>query len=290
MIRFSEVTKRYGQSLALDRLTLPIPSGAVFGLLGPNGSGKSTLINLLMGFIFPDAGQIDRGELAPFQFGYVPERPSFPPRCPAEEYLSVAGRLGGMSDAILRDAVAMRLHQVGLGDVARKRVNQFSKGMLQRLALAQALLGNPAFLVLDEPMNGLDPVGQKQVRDLVKALHGEGRTILFSTHRLEDVVDVCTHVAILKRGRLVRAGALAEMLPSRTQVVMTVDRLTDAVRSALMSQYPSLVLNGNTITLNDGLVAQKTRVMRDLLDAGVDICQLTQSRATLEEIYWEAMR
>lgn len=290
MIRFSEVTKRYGQSLALARLTLTIPSGAVFGLLGPNGSGKSTLINLLMGFIFPDAGQIDRGELAPFQFGYVPERPSFPLRCPAEEYLSVAGRLGGMSDTILRDAVAMRLHQVGLGDVARKQVNQFSKGMLQRLALAQALLGNPVFLVLDEPMNGLDPVGQKQVRDLVKALHGEGRTILFSTHRLEDVVDVCTHVAILKRGRLVRAGLLAEVLPARPQIIITVDNITDETRGALLEHYPGIVLNGNTITLNSELVAKKNFVARDLIAAGADIQNLTQTRATLEEIYVEAMR
>ena len=290
MIRFTDVTKRYDKTCALDRLTLTIPPGAVFGLLGPNGSGKSTLINLLMGFIFPDAGEIDRGELRPFEIGYVSERPAFPPRCPAEEYLFVAGQLSGLSQTALRDAVAMRLQQVGLSDVARGRVNQFSKGMLQRLALAQALLSDPFFLVLDEPMNGLDPVGQKQVRDLVKTLRAEGKTVLFSTHRLEDVSDVCTHVAILKHGHLVRAGLLAEVLPARPQIIITVEHFTNETRGALLGHYPGIVLNGDTITLNSELVAKKNFVVRDLIDAGADIQNLTQTRATLEDIYLEAMR
>ena len=290
MIRFTEVTKRYGQTLALDRLALTIPSGAVFGLLGPNGSGKSTLINLLMDFIFPDAGQIDYGELHSYQMGYVPERPSFPPHCPADEYLTVVGQLSGIGNAALRDAVAVRLQQVGLGEVARRPINQFSKGMLQRLALAQALLSNPPLLVLDEPMNGLDPVGQKEVRDLVKSLRDEGRTVLFSTHRLEDVVDVCTHVAMLKQGRLMRAGALADVLPTRAHVIITVAGCMEETRDTLRARFPGIALNGNTITLQSDGVAQKNQIVRVLIDAGVDIQQLTQARATLEQVYLEAMR
>jgi len=290
MIRCADVTKRYGNTLALDRLTLAVPNGAVYGLLGPNGAGKSTLINLLMRFIFPDAGSIDYADLRSFQIGYVPERPAFPPRCPADEYLTVAGRLGGIDRATLEKTVATRLHQVGLSHATHWRVNQFSKGMLQRLALAQALLSDPPFLVFDEPMNGLDPIGQKEVRDLIKQLRTESKTILFSTHRLEDIVDVCTHVAILKRGRLVRAGSLAEVLPERAQVILIVDCLNDETRRSLTANFPDVVLNGDTITLNGDALTHKTQIVRALIDAGADIRQLTQARATLEEVYLEAMR
>ncbi len=290
MIHLTGVTKRYGKTLALDALTLGVPQGAIFGLLGPNGSGKSTLINLLMGFIFPDTGQIDRGEWLPARIGYVPERPFFPPRCPADEYLTIAGALSNLGGTALHDAVATRLHQVGLSDAARWRTNALSKGMLQRLALAQALLSNPSFLILDEPMNGLDPSGQKDVRALIKSLHDEGKTVLFSTHRLDDVADVCTHIGVLNRGRLMRAGALAGVLPLRAQVTITVDRLSAEMRNALAALHPDIACDDNVVTLNAEAVAHKADVLRRLLEAGADIRQLAHARASLEEIYLEAMR
>ena len=205
-----------------------------------------------------------------------------------EEYLTVAGKLSSARTAVLRDDVAARLKQVGLSHAARWRIEQFSKGMLQRLSLAHALLSGPAFLILDEPMNGLDPAAQKDVRNLIKSLQQEGTTILFSTHRLDDITDVCTHVGILKQGRLVRAGALAEVLPLRDQIVISVDRLPLADRFAALD--PNTVVNGNTITLNGDAVAYKTEILRRLIDAGADIQSLSHRRATLEEIYLEAMR
>ena len=288
MIRLLGVTKRYGKTLALDQLTLTVPQGAIFGLLGPNGSGKSTLINLLMGFIFPDSGQIDRGGWLPAHIGYVPERVSFSARCPADESLIVAGELSGLSGAVLRETVDARLNQVGLRHAAHWRVNQFSKGMLQRLALAHALLSDPALLILDEPMSGLDPAAQKEVRDLVKSLRREGKTVLFSTHRLDDIEDVCTHVGILKRGQLVQSGTMDEALAPCSQVVITVDCLPS--NFALAASYPGIACEGNSITLNGDAVARKADVVRRLLDEGVDIQSLTHQRVTLEQVYLEAQR
>src|SRR5512146_2439176 len=225
MIAISRLTKRYGATTALDDLTLAVPEGTVFGLLGPNASGKSTLIKLLLGFIFPDQGDIDLGSISPASIGYVPERPRFPPGCRIEEYLTTAGRLCGETGEGLRKDVHRCLCTVGLDHVAQWRIGASSKGMLQRLALAQALLGNPPVLILDEPMGGLDPAGQKAVRELVKALPVAGKTVLFSTHRLSEVAEVCSHLAILNRGRLVRAGALIEVLPLRPQVTIFVGQL-----------------------------------------------------------------
>jgi ABC-2 type transport system ATP-binding protein len=288
MIRLIHITKRYGATLALDQLTLTIPQGAIFGLLGPNGAGKSTLINLLMGFIFPDAGSIEHTSITPARMGYVPERPFFPTRCPAGEYLRVAGALSGLPNAILRETVAARLKQVGLAHAAQWRINQFSKGMLQRLALAQALLADPAFLILDEPMNGLDPTGQKASRDLIKTIGHDGKTVLFSTHRLDDIADVCTHVGILKQGRLVCAGTLNEVLPLRAQVVITT---TCAVQAGSFDQsHSDIAVRDNTITLTGIAIARKAEILRQLLDAGIDIQNLTHQRATLEEVYLEAQR
>jgi ABC-2 type transport system ATP-binding protein len=257
MIALRNVTKRYGTTPALNQLTLTIPPGVIFGLLGPNGAGKSTLINLLMGFIFPDAGEIERGDWLPQCIGFVSERPAFPPRCPADEYLMVAGQLSNAGDTVLRNVVTARLQQVGLSHAARWRANQFSKGMLQRLAIAQALLSDPPFLILDEPMNGLDPAGQREMRDLIKSLRGEGKTVLFSTHRLDDIADVCTHVGILKRGRLVRAGSLDAIAPLRDEVVITVNRVPTP--RAIAALHPGIVIDGNTLVLNGDAVTHKDR-------------------------------
>ncbi|MCI0476753.1 MAG: ABC transporter ATP-binding protein, partial [Anaerolineales bacterium] len=241
----------------------------------------------LMGFIFPDAGEIARGDWLPQCIGFVPERPAFPPRSPADEYLMLAGQLSATGTP-LRNIVTTRLHQVGLSHAARWRVNQFSKGMLQRLAIAQALISDPAFLILDEPMNGLDPAGQKEMRDLIKALRGEGKTVLFSTHRLDDIADVCTHAGILKRGRLVRAGALDAIVPLRDQIVITVNRVPTP--QTISTLHPGISIDGNTLALRGDAIAYKAAVLRALLEMDADIQSLSHQRATLEEIYLEAMR
>ncbi len=295
MIRISNVTKRYGAQMALDGLTLEIPDrgnapAVVFGLLGPNASGKSTLIKLLMGFIFPDRGRIDRGALAVRRIGYVPERPQLPVRASLRECVRLAGQLSDLQGVALDRQVDRALQQVGLSAVASTPVRASSKGMLQRAALAQAIVDDPPFLLLDEPMEGLDPAGQKEMRDLISARAQAGSTVLFSTHRLDHVTELCTHIAILSRGKLVRAGTLAEALPLRSQVTIVVDRLPDGLAARVTGLRREVSIAANTITLTGPAVACKPDVLRLLLDAGCDIQNVSQARATLEEVYLEAIR
>jgi len=289
VIHAVDLTKHYGATLALDQFTLTIPEGAVYGLLGPNGSGKTTFIRLLLGLIFPDSGQLQRGGLAVHQIGYLPERPALPPRSHIAEYLEMVGQLSGLHGRRLRSAVDQRLVQVGLSRVAGARIGACSKGMLQRLGLAVALLADPPVMVLDEPMEGLDPAWQKTVRDLMVELNRQGKTVVLSTHRLSDVAQVCSHVCILSRGSLKRAGALNDVLPQRKQVIVGVDRVPDALRPALAGLHSGVRVRDTSVALSGEALAYKAQVLGALLSAGVDIQDMTQQRFSLEEVYLEAV-
>lgn len=289
MIQAVDLTKHYGATLALDRFTLTIPQGSVYGLLGPNGSGKTTFIKLLLGLIFPDSGLLHRGGLALRQIGYFPERPALPPRSHIDEYLEMVGQLSGLRGRRLRSAVDQRLVQVGLSRVAGARIGACSKGMLQRLGLAVALLADPPVIVLDEPMEGLDPAWQKTVRDLLVELNRQGKTVLLSTHRLSDVAQVCSHVCILSRGTLKRAGALDDVLPPRQQVIIGVDQVPDALRLALAGLHSDVRVRDTSVVLSGDALAYKAQVLGALLSGGVDIQDMTQQRFSLEEVYLEAV-
>jgi ABC-2 type transport system ATP-binding protein len=293
MIRVTELTKKYGETLALDRLSLEVPAGAVFGFLGPNGAGKTTFLRLIMGLAFPDAGQIEMGDLFPSSdrqaaIGYLPERSFYPPRFSPREYLKTIGRLVGLSGHRLDQEVDRLLQRVQLDQVANRRLGACSRGMLQRLGLAQSLLGDPPLLLLDEPVLGLDPSGQKFMREQILAMHQAGKTVLLSSHHLDQVARVCTHVAVLNRGRLVRSGSLASILAPRSQVTITTSPMPTETADHLAALDPGIVLAEDRITLVGDAVFWKSGVLRLLLDAGVDIRQLSEGLATLEEIYLEA--
>lgn len=290
MIQATALTKRYGATLALDRLDLTIPSGAAFGLLGPNGAGKSTFIRLLLGLAMSDDGRLTRDGIAQHQIGYLPERPAMPPRAHVAEYLTLVGRLSGLRGRRLHSAVEQRLVQVGMRRSAGTRIGACSKGMLQRLGLAAALIADPMLLVLDEPMEGLDPAWQKTVRDLLVDLNRQGKTVLLSTHRLSDVAQVCSHVGILAQGQIKAAGALEDVLPPRQQVIIGVGSLPETLRPALRELHPEVRVGGATISLSGEALACKAQVLALLLGAGVDIEDLTQQRLSLEEVYLEAVR
>lgn len=290
MIQAIGLSKRYGATLALDRLNLTIPPGSAFGLLGPNGAGKSTFIKLLLELIMPDGGQLMLAGVARQQIGYLPERPAMPIRSHVSEYLTLMGRLGGLGGRRLHSAVEQRLVQVGMRRAAGLRIGACSKGMLQRLGLAVALIADPPLLVLDEPMEGLDPAWQKTVRELLVELNQQGKTVLLSTHRLSDVSRVCSHVAILAQGQLKADGALADVLPPRQQVFIGVGSMPDALRTALTSLHPDIRVGGAAIALSSDALPLKPQVLQMLLSAGVDIEDVTQQRLSLEEVYLEAVR
>ncbi len=288
MIQVSDLTKRYGAVTALERLSLTVPAGTVFGVLGPNGAGKTTLLRLIVGLLFPDEGQIELGCLR-HELGYLPERPHFPPRFRIGEYLRVVGQASRLSGGALDQAVAAALAQTGLGEFADQRISACSKGMLQRLGLAQGLLADPDLVLLDEPFSGLDPAAQAAMWALVRELRHAGKTIVVSTHRLNEVSQICSHIGILSRGRLVRSGPLKEVLVPRSQVLIKVDQLPDEVAGQLSELHPALRVNGSEVLLPDDAIRVKAAAVRLLIDAGVDVLHLEQRRATLEQVYLETV-
>ena len=288
MIHARSLTKYYNATAALRQLTLEIPAGAVFGILGPNGAGKTTFLRLIMGFVMPSAGAIDRGGISPADIGYLPERAFYPPRFTVRAYLDTIARLVGSPEQNQQDDIARLLGQVGLSEVADRRMDACSRGMLQRLGLAQALLGDPDLLILDEPALGLDPAGQVFMREQIAALNRDGKTVLLSSHHLDEATRVCTHVAVLSQGRLVRAGDLASMLTPRARVVIDSGPLPPALAQQLGEQLPNITIGDQRIVLEGDTVAHKAQVLRLLLDHKVDICQLSEVRSTLEEVFMEA--
>ena len=289
MLLVNNLIKSYNNTPALRGVSLEVPTGAVFGLLGPNGAGKSTLLKLVMGFVTANSGQI-QCQAPPQHIGYLPERPAFPETARVDDYLRTAASLAGIHGRRQKDTVAGVLHTVGLSDMAGRRIRTCSKGMRQRLAVAQALIGDPALLLLDEPAAGLDPTGQIQMRNLILALQQAGRTVVLSTHQLNEVTQICSHVAILSAGRVTRIGALNSVLLAEPHVQIKVDTLTPELAVGLRDLAPGITVEDNRITLVGAAIEQKAAILRQLLDAGLDVQGLVQQQANLEEIYLEAIR
>jgi ABC-2 type transport system ATP-binding protein len=225
-IRTDALTKHYTVGfwrprpyVALDALTLQVEQGEVFGFLGPNGAGKTTTLKLLMQLIFPSSGSAEilgrpLGDVeVRRRIGYLPENPFFYDNVSAEELLAYFASLFGYRGAERARRVARLLDEVGLGAERRFQLRKYSKGMIQRVGLAQALLNDPEVVFLDEPMSGLDPMGRRDVRDIILRLRDRGTTVFFSSHILADAEAICSRVAIVSGGRLAAAGSIAELVP-----------------------------------------------------------------------------
>jgi len=203
--------------VALQPLHLNVEEGEIFGFLGPNGAGKTTTLKMLMGLVFPTGGaarilgmDVNDPEVKA-QIGFLPEQPYFYDYLTAQELLEYYGRLSGVVDKYLPKRVENALARVGLPDVAGVQLRKFSKGMLQRVGIAQAILHDPKVVFFDEPMSGLDPMGRREVRDLMQQLKREGKTVFFSTHILSDAEALCDRVAVIHLGELRAVGAVAEL-------------------------------------------------------------------------------
>lgn len=220
----SDLSKTYRTGLfgtrtvrALDHVSFDVPEGTIFGLLGPNGAGKTTLVKILLGLVHPTAGTAElfgtpAGQSqARSRVGFLPEKHRFPGFLTAEQTLQVYGRIADVPAAPRSARTDTLLERVGLGDRQNTKVKTFSKGMLQRLGIAQALLNDPDLLFLDEPTSGVDPVGRRSIRDLVVELQDNGTTIFLNSHLLSEVEKVCSTVAILRDGEIVREGTIDEL-------------------------------------------------------------------------------
>ena len=304
VIQISGMCKDYrvgfwGRRVSVLRdLTLEVQGGETFGYLGPNGAGKSTTIKLLLGLIQPTAGagQVLGRPLgdasARGRIGFLPENPSFYEYLTGQEFLTYCGRLLGVPQRTLREQVPALLTEVGLGRAARQQIRKFSKGMVQRLGLAQALLGDPKLLILDEPMSGLDPIGRKEVRDLILRQRAAGRTVFFSTHILPDVEMICDRVGILVGGRLVKSGPIHELLGEELESIeITVTSVPPVVLSEVerLALSPALVQKGRVMFRLRGETELET-ALAILVGAKSRVLSVVPHRRSLEEIFLEATR
>ena len=229
-----------GRVLAVEGLEMEVKPGEVFGLLGPNGSGKSTAMKMILGLLRPTSGEADvcgyrAGTMAARrQIGFLPENPYFPNFLSGAELIRYYGKLSGMGGASLERRIRELLDLVRLGgEAGHRRLRTYSKGMLQRAGLAGALVGDPEILMLDEPTAGVDPAGSREIRDLILELKQRGKTVLFSSHLLEQVEDVADRVIILHRGQKLREGRLDELLTRRNEWEIKVEGLLENDRKEM---------------------------------------------------------
>jgi ABC-2 type transport system ATP-binding protein len=280
----------------LDGISFRVREGEIFGFVGPNGAGKTTTLKLLMGLIHPTAGRAsilghDVGETSfRSHVGFLPENPYFYEFLTGQEILAFYARLSGVPGGRIRERVATLLDWVGLSHAADARLRTYSKGMLQRVGIAQALVHDPAVVFLDEPMSGLDPIGRKEIRDLILRLHGEGKTVFMNTHILSDVETLCDRVAIIVKGGIRYEGPIADFLDAgERQTDVLLARVAPALAADLEARFGPLGGRGEHVELR---LPEKTvgEVLAQALGAGAEVVAVTPHRASLESIFLSAVR
>jgi ABC-2 type transport system ATP-binding protein len=295
-IEFADVTKVYQRRFrgvqvpALSKVSFEVAPGEVCAFLGPNGAGKTTSMNILMGFIYADWGRIRvfgyrPGDVrAKERIGFLPENFAFYRYLNAQKLLRFHLRLSGRRPENLDALINSLLVKVKLDGYRGLKIGKYSRGMVQRLGIAQALLGDPELLVLDEPTSGLDPAGRKEVRDLILALKGEGKTIFLSSHILAEVEQICDRVIIIDRGRLVRAGPLQQLLAEDNRVEIVVDQLPAELETAVKDLGALVEREPNRVRL--AVDAAHKRALAEMLwTGGCDVVSLTPMKSSLEEMF-----
>lgn len=279
---------------ALRPLHLTIEEGEVFGFLGPNGAGKTTTLKLLMGLVFPTSGtarilgmDVDDPRVKA-QIGFLPEQPYFYDYLTAQELLEYYGQLSGVPAKERSMRVAKMLARVGLTDAAGVQLRKFSKGMLQRVGLAQAILHDPTLVFLDEPMSGLDPMGRREVRDLIQQLRQEGKTVFFSTHILSDAEALCDRVAVINQGELRGVGAVAE-LTSRMHGRVEIIFYGQSAPATLTNLGAEARVSGDMV--NAILPEEQQEAALEILRRErIKLISLTPVRSSLEEFYIQKLQ
>ncbi|QKG80331.1 ABC transporter ATP-binding protein [Tenuifilum thalassicum] len=291
LLSIKKLTKRYSSTLALNDFTLDVKKGEVIGILGPNGSGKTTLLSIILGLRFPTSGSFEWRDSKPNCFpkgsvGALIEVPTFYPYLSLEKNL----RVSAFAKNISYDQIYPAIELVGLTPYLKAKVSTFSLGMKQRMAIAQALLGNPEIIILDEPTNGLDPEGIVEVRNLIKELHLKGKTIILASHNLDEVQRTCTHVAVLNKGELQAAGLVDELLASAKVAHISVANA--GKMNGFISEHPDIKLVeklGNDFKLLLDEKEQKSLLI-DLEEFGVVVNSFEIRNMNLEELFIKLIR
>jgi ABC-2 type transport system ATP-binding protein len=299
VIETVNLTKRYGSLIAVNNLDLSVEASTIHGFLGPNGAGKTTTIKILIGLLKPDGGSAkifgerlgwDKPNLRS-KVGYMPELPKLPKHLKGKELLDLYGRMYGMSKDKREKQVPTLLDLVGLKGRENDLVGKYSKGMQQRLGLAQALLNEPKLLILDEPSIGLDPVGMVEVRDIIKGLVSEGITIFLSSHLLHEVEQVCTHITIINKGVAMASGTIKQIstkLKGPLAIEVEVDKLSEAVITNVqkLPAVKDVSRDGNKLLINlKTREDARSEVSQAIATAGGIVISINLRGESLEDIF-----
>ena len=299
-----DLTKHYHSGLfnrknitALEKVSISVDQGNIFGLLGPNGAGKTTFVKLLLSIALPTSGTATvlghpLGKRAlKEQCGYLPESHRYPGFLTAQDTLIFFGRLNGLPESKLKDKAKSLLELVGLKDWAKVKTKKFSKGMLQRLGLAQALVNDPKLLFLDEPTDGVDPIGRKEIRDILIRLKGEGTTIFLNSHLLSEIEMICDQVAILNKGNVVRTGAIAELTAQKlTYEIQLSAPISEDLKLSLSHKYFSLEFKDTSLTATLKDKSELNSIIDTLRASGIGIEGMTQQKTSLEDYFIQLVK
>ena len=303
VVRVEKVVKDFRPGFGLRRkrvlhgVTFDVREGEIFGFVGPNGAGKTTTLKILMGLISPSQGSasilgcnVAESEFRN-QIGFLPENPYFYPFLTAREILDFYARLCGVESGRRAARVDELLEVVNLSHAADSRLRTFSKGMLQRVGVAQALVNDPKIVFFDEPMSGLDPIGRKEIRDVILSLRAAGKTVFMTTHILHDVEMICDRVAIIVKGAIRYQGAVEDFLPDSTvSTDVVLAQLPDAMAVKLEERFP-VEMRGLgervELTMPEKLVSE---VLGAALESGAEVVSVTPHRSSLEEVFLNAVQ
>lgn len=294
-LRIEGLSKQYGSTLPLDGLDLEVAQGEVFGFLGPNGAGKTTAVKISLDLVHPTAGEVQmlgrpsRDWRVRRRVGFLPEHFRFQEWLTAREFLDVHGRLFGVAAVERRRRADDLLERLDLSRQADRQLRDYSKGMLQRVGLAQALIHRPQLVFLDEPTSGLDPLGRRLVRDVIQELRLEGTTVFLNSHLLSEIEVTCDRVGFVRRGRLVHCGPLHELLAAAMEVEVLLDPGTKLSESALASLPHEAEMAGDRLIVqlpDESLVPD---LVERLVALGARIRAVKPRRSSLEEVFMQLM-
>lgn len=299
MLNFEGITKRFKAELltqpfvALKDVTFEIPSGSMVGFLGANGAGKTTSIKIIMDFIRPDSGQVrfsselghSRNEILK-RIGFLPERPYFYPNLTGEDFLNFMGSLSELTRSEIQEGIKKWAPRFKIDHALRRELKTYSKGMLQRIGFLATILHGPEFIILDEPLSGLDPIGRKELKDVMVEVHRSGKTVFFSSHIVPDIEEICDRVIFLQEGKLVYDGSVEKLMTQHQQLTYIVKVRAPALPNfqthlVKIDRFPE---NLSVLHVHEGL---KNNLLAELVQHQLDVVGLDHIKPSLEEIFYK---